>query len=167
MNDTVRRYTLAIVAHIALIAAWYLFVTLGNVPKFVMPSPGATLDALLQPNYNWWANVSATATEIFGGYFLALVGGVALALSGMLGLQALGQEHDRQRRGVLADEADFLAQAAAEAAVAAIRRLPGVILPFPGGIVRAGSKVGVEGMGVLMPARRSACRESKPGAVHF
>ena len=32
--------------------------------------------------------------------------------------------------------------AAAEAAAAAIRRLPGVILPFPGGIVRSGSKVG-------------------------
>src|SRR5437899_1010389 len=32
--------------------------------------------------------------------------------------------------------------AAAEAAVAAIRRLSGVILPFPGGIVRSGSKVG-------------------------
>jgi formylmethanofuran--tetrahydromethanopterin N-formyltransferase len=32
--------------------------------------------------------------------------------------------------------------AAAEAAVAAIRRLPGIILPFPGGIVRSGSKVG-------------------------
>jgi formylmethanofuran--tetrahydromethanopterin N-formyltransferase len=32
--------------------------------------------------------------------------------------------------------------AAAEAAVAAIRRVPGVILPFPGGVVRSGSKVG-------------------------
>jgi formylmethanofuran--tetrahydromethanopterin N-formyltransferase len=32
--------------------------------------------------------------------------------------------------------------AAAEAAVAAIRTLPGVILPFPGGVVRSGSKVG-------------------------
>jgi formylmethanofuran--tetrahydromethanopterin N-formyltransferase len=32
--------------------------------------------------------------------------------------------------------------AAAEAAVAAMRRVPGVILPFPGGIVRSGSKVG-------------------------
>jgi formylmethanofuran--tetrahydromethanopterin N-formyltransferase len=31
---------------------------------------------------------------------------------------------------------------AAEAAVAAIRAVPGVILPFPGGIVRSGSKVG-------------------------
>jgi formylmethanofuran--tetrahydromethanopterin N-formyltransferase len=31
---------------------------------------------------------------------------------------------------------------AAEAAVAAIRRVPGVIMPFPGGVVRSGSKVG-------------------------
>jgi len=31
---------------------------------------------------------------------------------------------------------------AAEAAVAAIRQVPGVIMPFPGGVVRSGSKVG-------------------------
>ena len=80
MSETVQRYTLAIVAHLALLLAWYLFVTLGNVPQFVMPSPGATLDALLQPNYSWWTNIAVTATEIFAGYFLALVVGVALAL---------------------------------------------------------------------------------------
>ncbi len=34
------------------------------------------------------------------------------------------------------------ALAAAEAAAEAIRRVPGVILPFPGGVVRSGSKVG-------------------------
>ena len=34
------------------------------------------------------------------------------------------------------------ALAAAETAVAAMRRLPNVILPFPGGVVRSGSKVG-------------------------
>ena len=33
---------------------------------------------------------------------------------------------------------------AAEAAVAAMRQVPGVILPFPGGVVRAGSKVGAK-----------------------
>src|SRR4030095_7944845 len=36
------------------------------------------------------------------------------------------------------------ALAAAEAAVEAMRRVRGVILPFPGGIVRAGSKVGAK-----------------------
>jgi formylmethanofuran--tetrahydromethanopterin N-formyltransferase len=35
-----------------------------------------------------------------------------------------------------------IALAAAEAAVEAIARVPGVILPFPGGVVRSGSKVG-------------------------
>ena len=34
------------------------------------------------------------------------------------------------------------ALAAAEAALGAIRQVPGVILPFPGGVVRSGSKVG-------------------------
>jgi formylmethanofuran--tetrahydromethanopterin N-formyltransferase len=40
------------------------------------------------------------------------------------------------------DQASALA--AAEAAVDAMRRVRGVILPFPGGIVRAGSKVGAK-----------------------
>jgi NitT/TauT family transport system permease protein len=80
MNPTAERYVLAILAHLALLAAWYLFVKLGDVPKFVMPSPADTLNALLQPNYDWWRNITVTGTEIFAGYFLALVVGVALAL---------------------------------------------------------------------------------------
>jgi NitT/TauT family transport system permease protein len=80
MNETAVRWALAILAHLALVLAWYLFVKLGNVPQFVMPSPGATLDALLQPNYRWWTNIWVTATEIFTGYALALVVGVLLAL---------------------------------------------------------------------------------------
>ncbi len=39
-------------------------------------------------------------------------------------------------------ETQAAALAAAEAGVEAIRKLPGVILPFPGGVVRSGSKVG-------------------------
>jgi formylmethanofuran--tetrahydromethanopterin N-formyltransferase len=42
---------------------------------------------------------------------------------------------------ILATDADT-ALAAAEAGVEAIAQVPGVILPFPGGIVRSGSKVG-------------------------
>lgn len=80
MNENLQRWIYAVLAHVALVAAWYLFVKFGNVPKFVMPSPGATLDALLEPNYSWWTNIAVTGTEIFAGYFLALVAGVALAL---------------------------------------------------------------------------------------
>ncbi len=74
------QYTLGVVAHLLLLLAWYLFVRLGDVPTFVMPSPGDTLAALFKPNYDWWVNIRVTATEIFGGYALALVVGVALAL---------------------------------------------------------------------------------------
>lgn len=81
LNETLPRYAFAVLSHIALVVVWYLFVKLGNVPKFVMPSPLETLDALLSPNYGWWANIAVTATEIFGGYFLALAVGVALALA--------------------------------------------------------------------------------------
>src|SRR3954465_6121736 len=80
MNSKLGRYTFAVLAHIALVVAWYLFVKLGNVPKFVMPSPVETLNALLQPNYDWGRNITLPGTEIFAGYFLALAAGVALAL---------------------------------------------------------------------------------------
>ncbi|MBV8838924.1 MAG: ABC transporter permease, partial [Alphaproteobacteria bacterium] len=40
----------------------------------------ATLNALLEPNYRWLENIAVTGTEIFGGYILAVVIGVALAL---------------------------------------------------------------------------------------
>ncbi|MCC6851935.1 MAG: ABC transporter permease [Comamonadaceae bacterium] len=80
MTGKAGRVVLAVLAHVALLLAWYLFVHLGKVPKFVMPGPEATLGALLQPNYSWWTNIAVTSTEIFVGYFLALAIGVALAL---------------------------------------------------------------------------------------
>lgn len=80
LDSSITRWTFAVLAHIGLILAWYLFVEIGQVPKFVMPSPQATLDALMNPNYSWWTNIAVTGTEIFGGYLLALVVGVLLAL---------------------------------------------------------------------------------------
>ncbi len=79
-REALQRYSLAVVSHLLLVAAWYLFVELGKVPKFVMPSPQATLNALLVPNYRWLENIAVTATEIFGGYLLAVVVGVGIAL---------------------------------------------------------------------------------------
>src|SRR5262249_23472294 len=43
---------------------------------------------------------------------------------------------------LIVGQSQAAALAAAEAAVAAMRRVPGIILPFPGGVVRSGSKVG-------------------------
>ena len=49
------------------------------------------------------------------------------------------------------------ALAAAERAVAAIRRLPNVILPFPGGIVRSGSKIGSKYKGLVASTNDANC----------
>ena len=79
-NDNLTRYGYAVVSHLALLVIWYLFVRIYEVPKFVMPSPVETANALLVPNYDWWKNSLVTGTEIYGGYLLALVVGVLLAL---------------------------------------------------------------------------------------
>jgi NitT/TauT family transport system permease protein len=75
-----QRYGLAVVSHLLLVLAWYLFVELGHVPKFVMPSPAATFQALFVPNYRWIENVLVTGAEIFGGYVLAVIVGIGTAL---------------------------------------------------------------------------------------
>lgn len=80
-DDRWTRPAMAVASHLALLLAWYLFVRIGEVPKFVMPSPVDTFATLGRGSYNWWANARVTATEIFGGYGIALVTGVMLALA--------------------------------------------------------------------------------------
>lgn len=48
-------------------------------------------------------------------------------------------------------------RAAAAAAVVAMRRLPGVVLPFPGGIVRSGSKVGSKYKALIASTNDAYC----------
>jgi formylmethanofuran--tetrahydromethanopterin N-formyltransferase len=47
--------------------------------------------------------------------------------------------------------------AAAERAVAAMRRVPGVIMPFPGGVVRSGSKIGSRYKGLVASTNDAYC----------
>ena len=79
-EGAVARYAIGIATHVTLVVAWYLFVKLGHVPKFVLPSPVETVATLFVDSYHWGANSAATGLEIFGGYALALVIGVAVAL---------------------------------------------------------------------------------------
>lgn len=80
-GDTVRRYGLGLLSHVLLVAIWYVGVKYGKVPAFVMPTPTATVATLGGENYNWFGNTLVTASEIFGGYFIAVVAGVLLAMS--------------------------------------------------------------------------------------
>ena len=79
-GESAWRIGIAILAHVAVIVGWHLFVVLGEVPSFVMPTPWDTLQALIDPEYRWWPNVLVTGTEIFVGYLLAVVAGVVGAL---------------------------------------------------------------------------------------
>ncbi|HYG90664.1 MAG TPA: formylmethanofuran--tetrahydromethanopterin N-formyltransferase [Azospirillum sp.] len=47
--------------------------------------------------------------------------------------------------------------AAAQAAVMAIREVPGTILPFPGGVVRSGSKIGAKYKGLIASTNTAFC----------
>ena len=80
-NEGLGRYALAVLAHLGLVIAWYLVVKVGHIPRFVLPSPIEAAAALGDGSYDWWGNARVTLTEIFGGYFLALATGVALALA--------------------------------------------------------------------------------------
>ena len=79
-REGLQRYSLAVISHLMLVVVWQVFVVVGNVPKFVMPSPWETIQALVTPNYRWFENTAVTTIEIFGGYILAVVVGVAIAL---------------------------------------------------------------------------------------
>ena len=62
---------------------------------------------------------------------------------------------------ILAESADD-ALAAAEAAVEAIDGTAGVILPFPGGVVRSGSKVGASYKGMIASTNDAYCPTLRP-----
>jgi NitT/TauT family transport system permease protein len=79
-SQSLTQYAIAVASHLLVVVVWHFFVVWGKVPSFVMPSPLDTLNALLVPNYRWLENIAVTSAEIFGGYILAVVVGVALAL---------------------------------------------------------------------------------------
>ena len=74
-----RRWTLAILVHVALIAIWHFWIVLGDVPAYVMATPWDTLMAL-GDDYDWMHNTMVTAGEIFLGFFAAVIFGVGVAV---------------------------------------------------------------------------------------
>lgn len=75
----VARHWIPIAAHVAVLLAWQVWVTAGDVPSYVMPGPLATIAALWD-SYDWVHNTLFTAGEILAGYTIAVVFGVGVAL---------------------------------------------------------------------------------------
>jgi len=77
---TWRKLAIATTVHILFVAIWWLAVVLGDVPEYILPTPWLALKTLGEPNFNWVMHFTATTQEIFGGYILATVVGVAFAV---------------------------------------------------------------------------------------
>ncbi len=75
-----REYAVVAGVHVAVVVLWQLAVDVGGIRSFILPSPLAMLSTLTRPEYHWVGNSLATAQEVFGGFALAVVLGVALAL---------------------------------------------------------------------------------------
>lgn len=80
MPSVVRGYLYAVLAHVGFIVLWQLAVTVGKIPAFILPGPIDTILALAEPSYNWFKHLWVIAAEIFGGYAIAVVVGVTLAV---------------------------------------------------------------------------------------
>lgn len=73
-------YGYAILAHIGFLLLWQVVVMALDVPAYILPSPLETFVEITDGSYNWWMHTWTTTAEIFGGYILAIIVGVALAV---------------------------------------------------------------------------------------
>lgn len=66
--------------HVGALVLWEVLVRLMEVPRFILPAPTEILATLGGDHYRWLSNSWVTGVEIFGGYLVAVVAGVATAL---------------------------------------------------------------------------------------
>jgi len=80
-RDKLRKWVLIIVMHLAALGAWQAWITLGEVEPYIMPAPLDTFATLLEWKvYSWGHNTMITAASVFGGFWLAVVVGVGMAV---------------------------------------------------------------------------------------
>ncbi|MEY9884752.1 ABC transporter permease [Bradyrhizobium sp. USDA 329] len=77
---TSRSFAIILIVHLAVLVLWQVAVDAFQVPKFILPSPLATIQTLGTTGYSWGANTLVTAIEILGGFALGAFVGVALAV---------------------------------------------------------------------------------------
>src|SRR5712671_1228614 len=75
-----RSFAIILIVHLVVIVLWQVLVDAFHVPKFVLPSPLATVATLTSAKYAWLSNLAVTAVEILGGFALGAFVGVALAV---------------------------------------------------------------------------------------
>jgi NitT/TauT family transport system permease protein len=79
-RDRILRIALPIVVLAAGLSIWQLTVRIGNIPPYVLPSPGLILQTLVADWALLFRSLLVTLTTTFEGFLLAAVGGVGLAV---------------------------------------------------------------------------------------
>src|SRR5258708_39237424 len=74
-----RSFAIILIVHLAVIVLWQILVDAFEVPKFILPSPLATVATLSSAKYAWLSNLAVTAAEVLGGFALGALVGVTLA----------------------------------------------------------------------------------------
>src|SRR6202790_4163734 len=77
---SMRAVAIILVVHLAVVVLWQVLVDAFQVPKFILPSPLATIATLSSAKYAWLSNLAVTAAEILGGFALGALVGVVLAV---------------------------------------------------------------------------------------
>ena len=80
MNERALRIVLPILVLALIIACWHAVVQIFAIPPFVLPGPGLVLATLIADGPLLWQSLLVTLTLTFQGFFLAAVGGIALAI---------------------------------------------------------------------------------------
>jgi NitT/TauT family transport system permease protein len=75
-----RTIAIILIVHLAVIVLWQVVVYAFHIPKFILPSPLATLATLGGVKYAWLPNLLVNGAEILGGFCLGALVGVALAV---------------------------------------------------------------------------------------
>src|SRR5258708_9380389 len=75
-----RSLAIILIVNLDVIVLWQVLVDAFHVPKFILPSPLATLATLSSSKSAWLSNVVVTAVEILGGFCLGALVGVTLAV---------------------------------------------------------------------------------------
>ena len=76
----VTKYSGPVGVQIACLAIWQLASTVGGLPSYILPSPIETIATLADGSNDWVSNTLVTSSEIFGGFILAVIFGVTIAL---------------------------------------------------------------------------------------
>jgi NitT/TauT family transport system permease protein len=75
------RWVLIVAMHLAVLLVWQAWIVIGEIEPYIMPTPLDTFETLLHnEDYSWWYNTYITGLSVFGGFWLAVVAGVALAM---------------------------------------------------------------------------------------